>query len=74
MECEYCQNLDKFDLLPASPCVIGIDAEGISYWTSTKITRLIGQTFLGHKIKHPLLSYPNYNIICKDQPGYEELF
>jgi hypothetical protein len=74
MSCHYCQDLEKYSLLPATPCTIGQDAEGTNYWTSTKITLLIGQTFFGHKMKHPLLTYPNYNVICKDQPGYEELF
>jgi hypothetical protein len=66
-DCHYCKEPEKYGLLSAEPCVFGQDAQGAKYWTSKDILELCGKTHMGHKLKDPSLSYPNYNILCKKE-------
>jgi hypothetical protein len=69
MECHYCQNLDKYALLPAVPCIISNGA-----WNNSSMKDQAGKTLMGHKMKHPMINNPGYNIACKEDPNYENIF
>jgi hypothetical protein len=67
MECLYCQDLEKYSLVPATPCILSR-----SSW-SPAFAEHANRTFLGHKMKYPMVDMPDYNIICKEDPNYETL-
>lgn len=66
-KCAYCQDPDRYGLLPASVFVYGEDSIGTNYWTSGEILKLNGQKHLGHGLKVKIPSYPNFNVICQNE-------